>query len=79
MRETPYVLCDVFTDRPLTGNALAVFTHADELDGGAMQALARETNLSESAFVLRPTDAAADEGGEPAAVEAAADDAPAPG
>lgn len=60
MRETPYVLCDVFTDRPLTGNALAVFTHADELDGGTMQALARETNLSESAFVLRATGAAAD-------------------
>jgi len=60
MREIPYELCDVFTDRPLAGNALAVFTDAEELDGATMQALARETNLSESAFVLRPTNAAAD-------------------
>jgi trans-2,3-dihydro-3-hydroxyanthranilate isomerase len=62
MREIPYALCDVFTDRPLAGNALAVFTDADELDGATMQALARETNLSESAFVLRPTSPAADAG-----------------
>jgi trans-2,3-dihydro-3-hydroxyanthranilate isomerase len=53
MREIPYELCDVFTDRPLAGNALAVFTAADGLDGATMQALARETNLSESAFVLQ--------------------------
>ena len=57
MREIHYQLCDVFTDRPLTGNALAVFTDADGLDAGTMQALARETNLSESAFVLRPASA----------------------
>jgi trans-2,3-dihydro-3-hydroxyanthranilate isomerase len=60
MREIPYELCDVFTDRPLAGNALAVFTAADEIDGATMQALARETNLSESAFVSRPTSAKAD-------------------
>jgi len=60
MRDIPYELCDVFTDRPLAGNALAVFTDADDIDGATMQALARETNLSESAFVLRPTSAAAD-------------------
>ena len=57
MRELPYELCDVFTDRPLAGNALAVFTDADDIDGATMQALARETNLSESAFVIRPTTA----------------------
>jgi len=50
-----YELCDVFTDRALTGNALAVFTDANGLDDLTMQALAREMNLSESAFVLRPT------------------------
>lgn len=55
MREIPYELCDVFTDRPLAGNALAVFTDADGLDAATMQALARETNLSESSFVLSPT------------------------
>ena len=60
MRELRYELCDVFTDRPFAGNALAVFTDADTLDGATMQALARETNLSESSFVLRPANAAAD-------------------
>jgi predicted PhzF superfamily epimerase YddE/YHI9 len=58
MREIRYELCDVFTDRPLAGNALAVFTDADGMDGATMQALARETHLSESSFVLSP--AAAD-------------------
>ncbi len=45
---------DVFTDRPLAGNALAVVLDADELDGETMQAVAAETNLSETAFVLQP-------------------------
>jgi trans-2,3-dihydro-3-hydroxyanthranilate isomerase len=49
-----YVVCDVFTDRPLTGNQLAVFTEARGLDPETMQALARETNFSESTFVLPP-------------------------
>jgi trans-2,3-dihydro-3-hydroxyanthranilate isomerase len=48
-------VCDAFTDRPLTGNALAVFTDADGVDDATMQALARETNLSETAFILPPT------------------------
>jgi len=60
MRDIQYELCDVFTDRPLAGNALAVFTAADALDAATMQALARETNLSESAFVLRCANAEAD-------------------
>ena len=47
-----YVVCDVFTDRPLTGNQLAVFTDARGMDGETMQALARETKFSESTFVL---------------------------
>ena len=51
----PYRLCDVFTDRPLAGNALAVFTEADELDSETLQRLARELNLSECAFLLAPT------------------------
>jgi trans-2,3-dihydro-3-hydroxyanthranilate isomerase len=49
-----YTLCDVFTERPLTGNALAVFTDARGLDAATMQALAREMNLSETVFVLPP-------------------------
>jgi trans-2,3-dihydro-3-hydroxyanthranilate isomerase len=47
-----YVVCDVFTDRPLAGNQLAVFTDARELDAETMQALAREMKFSESTFVL---------------------------
>jgi trans-2,3-dihydro-3-hydroxyanthranilate isomerase len=52
MRSLRYVLCDVFTDRPLTGNQLAVFTDARGLDDALMQSLAREMNFSESVFVL---------------------------
>jgi len=43
---------DVFTSRPLEGNQLAVFPDARGLTGDEMQALARETNLSETTFVL---------------------------
>ncbi|HKO90708.1 MAG TPA: PhzF family phenazine biosynthesis protein [Polyangiaceae bacterium] len=60
MRSLPYRLVDVFTARPFAGNALCVFTAADELDASTMQLLAREMNLSESAFVLRPTAPGAD-------------------
>jgi trans-2,3-dihydro-3-hydroxyanthranilate isomerase len=49
-----YVLCDVFTDRPLAGNQLAVFTDARGLDDEMMQSLARELKLSESTFVFPP-------------------------
>jgi trans-2,3-dihydro-3-hydroxyanthranilate isomerase len=47
-----YVVADVFTDTPLAGNPVAVFTDARELDDETMQRLARETNLSETVFVL---------------------------
>jgi trans-2,3-dihydro-3-hydroxyanthranilate isomerase len=47
-----YVVCDVFTDRPLAGNQLAVFSDARDLDPQLMQALAREMNFAESVFVL---------------------------
>ncbi|HEY9412544.1 MAG TPA: PhzF family phenazine biosynthesis protein [Jiangellaceae bacterium] len=52
----PYVLLDVFTDRPLAGNQLAVFTAADAMDEADLQPLARELNLSETVFVLPPRD-----------------------
>lgn len=51
---------DVFTDTPTRGNALAVVHDADDLNEAAMQAFARWTNLSETTFLLRPTDPAAD-------------------
>jgi trans-2,3-dihydro-3-hydroxyanthranilate isomerase len=47
-----YVVADVFTERPLEGNQLAVFTDARELDESLMQPLARELNLAETVFVL---------------------------
>jgi trans-2,3-dihydro-3-hydroxyanthranilate isomerase len=47
-----YVLCDVFTDTPLEGNQLGVFTDARGLSTEQMQRLARELNFSESTFVL---------------------------
>lgn len=45
---------DVFTDRALAGNPLAVVLQADGLSTAQMQAIARETNLSETTFVLPP-------------------------
>jgi trans-2,3-dihydro-3-hydroxyanthranilate isomerase len=50
-----YVLADVFTDTPLAGNALAVFTDAREIPEDMLQPLAREMNLSETVFVYPPT------------------------
>ncbi|MCB9646934.1 MAG: PhzF family phenazine biosynthesis protein [Deltaproteobacteria bacterium] len=49
-----YTLCDVFTARPLTGNALAVFSGAAGLAQDTLQAIAREMNLSETVFLLPP-------------------------
>jgi trans-2,3-dihydro-3-hydroxyanthranilate isomerase len=50
----PFYTLDVFTDRRFTGNPLAVVLDADGLDTPAMQSLAREFNLSETLFVLKP-------------------------
>ena len=47
-----YVVADVFTDTPLTGNQLAVFTDGREVDDETMQALAKEMSFSETVFVL---------------------------
>lgn len=52
MSTYPFMQVDAFTDRPLAGNACAVVFDADALDEGTMLALAREMNLSETAFVL---------------------------
>jgi trans-2,3-dihydro-3-hydroxyanthranilate isomerase len=51
-RTYEFVQLDVFTQTPLTGNPLAVFTDARGLDDGEMQAVAREMNLSETTFIL---------------------------
>ena len=50
-----YVIADVFTDTPLAGNQLAVFTDGRDLDDRTMARLAREMNLSETVFVLPAT------------------------
>ena len=55
MRRFRYVVIDVFTDRALAGNQLAVFTDARDLTSEDMQELAREMNFSESVFVLPAT------------------------
>src|SRR6476469_1813748 len=49
-----YVVADVFTDVPLAGNQLAVFTDGRGVDDETMQKLAREMNVSETVFVLPP-------------------------
>jgi len=56
-RRLPFVQVDVFTSVPLEGNQLAVFADGSSLSGAEMQALAKETNLSETTFIL-PRDAA---------------------
>jgi trans-2,3-dihydro-3-hydroxyanthranilate isomerase len=49
-----YVVADVFTDTPLEGNQLAVFTDARELPEQLLQPIARELRLSETVFVYPP-------------------------
>jgi trans-2,3-dihydro-3-hydroxyanthranilate isomerase len=52
-----YAQVDVFAEQPLEGNALAVFTDARSLSTAQMQAIARETNLCETTFILpRPAE-----------------------
>jgi trans-2,3-dihydro-3-hydroxyanthranilate isomerase len=59
MSTLAYEIVDVFTDRPFTGNPLAVVLGGEGLAAEQMQALAREFHLSETVFVLAPTDPAA--------------------
>ncbi len=49
--DLPFVTLDVFSDRPFSGNPLAVFPQAEELDDTTMQAIATEMNLSETVFI----------------------------
>jgi trans-2,3-dihydro-3-hydroxyanthranilate isomerase len=49
-----YVVCDVFTSEPLTGNQLAVFTDARAIPEERLQRLAKEMNFSETTFVYPP-------------------------
>jgi PhzF family phenazine biosynthesis protein len=56
----PFTQVNVFSADPLSGNPLAVVHAAEGLDEAQMAALARWTNLSETTFLLPPTDAKAD-------------------
>lgn len=55
LRSYRYLVVDVFTKQPLEGNALAVFPDSSGLDDATMQKIARELNLSETAFVSPTT------------------------
>lgn len=52
-----FLQVDAFTTKPLGGNPCAVLLDADDLDDATMLALAREMNLSETAFVRHSTNA----------------------
>lgn len=52
--QLPFHTLDVFTDKRFAGNPLAVVQGADGLSGAQMQTIAREFNLSETVFVLKP-------------------------
>ena len=56
-RQLDYTILDVFADHPLEGNPLAVFHDGRGLSDAHMQSIARETNLSETTFVLPSGDA----------------------
>ncbi len=49
----PFMQVDAFTERPLAGNPCAIIFEADDLTADQMLAIAKEMNLSETAFVLR--------------------------
>ncbi|MET0221517.1 MAG: PhzF family phenazine biosynthesis protein [Tardiphaga sp.] len=60
MRNVPFQQVDVFSATAFKGNPLAVIAEADGLDDATMKAIANWTNLSETTFLLRPTDPTAD-------------------
>ena len=60
MTRFAFAQVDVFTEVALKGNPLAVVHGADALDDAQMQAFARWTNLSETTFLLQPSDPLAD-------------------
>jgi len=55
MNEFRYRVVDVFTERALEGNPLAVFPDYPRIDDRTMQRIAKELNLSETVFIQRPT------------------------
>jgi PhzF family phenazine biosynthesis protein len=62
LRNRRYAVLDVFTAEPMRGNPVAVVIDSEGLSDAQMAAYARWTNLSETTFLLPPTDAGADAG-----------------
>lgn len=60
MRRYRFLQADVFTEVVFGGNPVAVFPEAEGLSDDEMQKIAREMNLSETTFVVQPTDSGAD-------------------
>ncbi|MFZ3119089.1 MAG: PhzF family phenazine biosynthesis isomerase, partial [Variovorax sp.] len=60
MKTRPFQQVDVFTAVPYRGNPLAVVLDGSDLDDAELQRFAQWTNLSETTFLLPPTDPAAD-------------------
>ena len=60
MSRHPFLIADVFTDRPFSGNQLGVVLEADALTTAQMQAMAAELNFAETTFVLPARNAAED-------------------
>jgi len=60
MTRLPFKQVDVFTGKPFFGNPVAVVIGADSLEAAQMQRIAAWTNLSETTFLLKPTQAGAD-------------------
>lgn len=60
MPQYPFQLVDVFGESPFTGNPLAVVTLPEDRDTETLQRITRWLNLSETAFLLPPTDSGAD-------------------
>ncbi|MFF5289030.1 PhzF family phenazine biosynthesis protein [Paractinoplanes globisporus] len=60
MTTIDFALVDVFSDRPLAGNPLAVVPDADQVDEAVMPRIAAEFNQSETTFLVAPTVAGAD-------------------
>ena len=53
MKKLPFYIVDVFAEKKYAGNQLAVFRRAEALSSEEMQQIARETNFSETTFILR--------------------------
>lgn len=62
-RSLAYSLVDVFAEQPFAGNQLAIFHDGRSLSDAQMQTLARETNLSETTFILPADDPASEQDG----------------